>query len=301
MRTLFATFVVVFAFVIAAAPVAAQEDPLASARELYASARYDEALATLNSLRVREDVSVKPSDIRAVEQVRSLCLLALGRASEAEEAIAAVVAVDPFYQPGEVDAAPRVRAAFQDVRRRMLPEIVGQRYATAKAAFDRKEYAAAADQFTKLIALLDDPDMQGRLADTRVLAAGFLDLSTAIVKAAEPPPPPVAPAPSPAAVDAPPRIYAAEDAGIVPPSTIRQELPRVPSPFLVQARDKGIIEVIIDELGRVESATIRLSVHPGYDSMLLSAAADWRYRPATLNGESVKFRKRIQVSVSRRD
>ena len=109
------TFICTVAF-IAAAGVAAAQDPLAAARDLYASARYDEALAALNTLRVREDVSVKPADVRALEQYRSLCLLALGRSSEAEEAISNVIAVDPFYVPAEGEAAPRIRGAFQDVR-----------------------------------------------------------------------------------------------------------------------------------------------------------------------------------------
>jgi len=278
----------------------AQQDPLASARDLYAAARYDEALATLESLRVREDVSVRPSDIRALEQVRSLCLLALGRAEEAEAAISAVVSVDPFYQPGESDAAPRVRAAFADVRRRMLPEIAADRYATAKATYDRKEYAAAVDQFRQAIALLDDPVMAGKLSDLRTLAAGFLELSEAAVKAAEPPPPPEPVAPAPV-VPAEPKVYGGEDPDVTAPVSLRQQLPQVPTTVFPQARERGIVEVVIDELGRVEFAAIRMSVHPIYDAMLLSAAADWKYKPATVNGQPVKFRKRIQVTVSRRD
>jgi len=297
MRTLFATLVLVLG---AAAPLVAQQDPLSSARELYASARYDEALATLNSLRVSEDVAVKPAEVRALEQVRSLCLLALGRASEAEEAISAVVAVDPFFQPGEADAAPRVRAAFQDVRRRMLPEIAGERYAAAKATYDRKEYAAAVDQFRQVMALLQDPDMQGRLPDMRTLASGFLELSAAAVKAAEveKPAEPVAPPPP---VHVAPKVYSSDDPEVTAPITVRQAVPKVPMTIIMQARDKGIIEVVIDELGRVESAAVRSSIHPSYDSMLLAAAADWRYRAATVNGQPVKFRKRIQIAIARRD
>lgn len=285
----------------AAAPLAAQQDPLSSARELYASARYDEALATLNSLRGSEDVAVKPAEVRAVEQVRSLCLLALGRASEAQEAIAAVVSVDPFFQPGESDAAPRVRAAFQDVRRRMLPEIATDRYSAAKASYDRKDYASASDQFRQVITLLKDPDMQGRLPDLRMLSTGFLELSEAAVKAAEPEKAPEPVSQPPAPVRLAPKVYSTDDPEVTAPVSIRQEVPKVPMTIISQVRDKGIIEVVIDELGRVESAAIRSSIHPTYDSMLLAAAADWKYRAATVNGQPVKFRKRIQISVTRRD
>jgi hypothetical protein len=297
MRTVLATIVILLG---AAAPVLAQGDPLASARELYASARYDEALATLDSLRVGEDVSVKPGEVRALEQVRSLCLLALGRESEAEQAIAAVVAVDPFFQPGEADAAPRVRAAFRDVRRRMLPDIASERYTSAKASYDHKDYPAAADQFKQVISLLQDPDMQGRLPDLRTLSTGFLELSEAAVKAAEAVKPAPAVAPPPPAPAAP-KIYSSDDPGVTPPAVVRQDVPKVPMMVINQVRDRGIVEVIIDELGRVESAAIRASIHPTYDAMLLSAAADWRYRAATVSGQPVKFRKRIQITVARRD
>ena len=107
-----------------AAPAHAQlrdgrENPLTAARDLYASARYDEALAVLNGL----PSDAVASDRKSIEQYRSLCLLALGRGTEAESAIAAVVTADPLFMPGEADASPRVRAAFSEVRQRLLPQI----------------------------------------------------------------------------------------------------------------------------------------------------------------------------------
>lgn len=296
MRKLLLTIVLL---IIAATPVAGQ-DALASARDLYSSARYDEALAALNAMRGVSENGVRPSDIRAVEQVRSLCLLALGRSSEAEEAIAAVVTVDPFYQPGDADAAPRVRTAFRDVRRRMLPDIATERYTSAKAMYDRKEFVAAADQFKQVITLIEDPDMQGRLTDMRTLAIGFYDLSAAAARAEEAAKTPEPPAPVTPPTPAVPKIYGPDDADVVGPTTIRQEMPRVPATLLMQARERGVIEVIIDEYGRVESAAIRASVHGAYDTMLLSAAADWKYRPATVNGQPVKYRKRIAVTIAKR-
>src|SRR5215218_2625249 len=74
-----------------------------AAKDLYASARYDEALSVLNGLKTGDNV-----DRRSIEQYRSLCLLALGRSSEAENAIAAVVTADPMYRPGDTES-PRVR------------------------------------------------------------------------------------------------------------------------------------------------------------------------------------------------
>jgi hypothetical protein len=287
-----------------AAPAYAQlrdgrENPLTAARDLYASARYDEALAVLNGLPADNAVA----DRKSVEQYRSLCLLALGRGTEAESAIAAVVNADPLFMPGEAEASPRVRAAFSDVRQRLLPQIASTRYAVAKAAFDRKEWASAQTQFRELMALLDDPQMGGKQGDLRTLAKGFLDLSTAAAapppepKRADPPAP-QQPAPVPAAPK-PDKIWSADEPGVVVPVAIRQEVPRVPVNVAPQARDRGLLELVIDEQGRVVSLTIRLSIHPVYDPLLLSAARDWRYRPATVKGVPVKFRKVIQITVDR--
>lgn len=271
--------------------------PLASARELYASARYDEALAVLDDL--RPEAAKSAEERRVIEQYRSLCLLALGRGAEAENAIAAVVTTDPTYQPSEAEASPRVRAAFSEVRQRLLPDIARARYTAAKATFDRKDFKQAAAQFDQVIRLLDDPDMGGRLADLRTLAAGFLDLAAAA--AAPPPEPekPEPPAPAPTPRPDPNRIYVTEEDGIIAPQPIKQEVPQLPAALRTQARDRGLLEIIVDERGRVMSATVRESMHPLYDSLLLNAARDWRYRPATLNGTPVKFRKLIQINLTR--
>ena len=277
----------------------AGKDPVGAARDLYASARYDEALAVLNDLRPADAATT--ADRRSIEQYRSLCLLALGRDPEAEGAIAAVVTADPAYQPSETDASPRVRAAFSEVRRRLLPQIATTRYSEAKAAYDRKDYAAAVDRFRRVLSLLDDPQMDGRLPDLRVLAAGFLDLSAA---ASTPAPEPTKkdaakpPAPSTPAADLN-RIYTSDDRNVTPPVALRQELPRVPLSVANQVKTRGVLDVVIDEIGRVTTLAIRQSVHPAYDTILLNAARDWRYQPATLGGKPVRFRKLIQVNVRR--
>jgi hypothetical protein len=81
---------------------------------------------------------------------------------------------------------------------------------------------------------------------------------------------------------------------------VRQDLPRVPTGFSSQARDHGLLEVLIDERGRVVALTLRVSLHPMYDPMLLAAAKDWKYKPAMAGGVAVKFRKLIQVTLDRR-
>ena len=299
----------VAAFVIAmglALPAAAQLDgptaqacPLNTAKDLYASARYDEALSVLNSLRIGES-----ADRRAVEQYRSLCLLALGRASEAESAIAAVVKEDPTYRPGDSES-PRVRATFAEVRKRLLPEITTTRYQIAKLAYDRRDWASAESQFRTVLALIDDPENVGRLSDLRVLAAGFLELS---VRAAAPPPPvepkpgaPTVAAPPPAAPSGPEpgKIYTAEDSTVTAPVVVTQNIPGIPPNLIALARQRGLVEVVIDELGRVIGMSMRGSIHPTYDAQVLMAAREWKYKPATFNGKPVKFRRLISINVQR--
>ena len=279
-------------------------DSLGAARDLYASARYDEALAVLNDMKPADSASGVTLDVKSIEQYRSLCLLALGRGSEAETAIAAVVTADPGYLPGDSEASPRVRAAWSDVRKKLLPEIASARYAEAKATFDRKDYARATMQFRQVLALLDDPDMGGKLADLRTLSSGFFDLAVAATPPPEPPKPapaPAAPAPAaPAAPEADPnKIYTVNDADVVPPVVIRQDIPRLTPIMKPQARDRGIVEVVIDGQGRVIGVSVRQSVQPMYDAELVTKGRDWRYQPATLNGKPVRYRKMIQLNVNR--
>jgi hypothetical protein len=292
---------VISAMLIAAtAGVAARAaDDLSMARELYASAAYEEALATLNRMR---SVGAAPADAFAVEQYRAFCLLALGRSLEAQTAIESLVTADPLYQPSQ-EVSPRVRAAFSDVRRRLLPSIVPQQYAKAKAAFDRKDYVVAADAFTQVLAVLADSDVsalagQPPLSDLKTLAVGFQELS---VKAIPPPPLPAAPPPPaatpepPPSVPAAPRVYTIVDTKVMIPGVIRQELP----PFTGQVFQpvQAALEVVIDEAGFVETATMREPVNPNYDRLVLESTRNWRYRPATLEGLPVKFRKVISITV----
>ena len=130
--------------VLTAAHAGAQDADLTAARDLYASAAYDDALSVLNRLRASDHPANQSS---AIEQYRAFCLLALGRPADAEQAIEAAVTAEPSYHPSDSEVSPRGRTAFTTVRRRMLPVIIQQRYAQAKAAFDKKDFAAAADGF----------------------------------------------------------------------------------------------------------------------------------------------------------
>jgi len=282
---------------------AAAQDSLSSARDLYASAAYEDALAVLNRL---PETNRSQDDVRAIEQYRAFCLLALGRTAEAERAIEALIAGEPNFHPADSDVSPRVRAAFADVRRRMLPGMIQQKYTEAKATYDRKNFLAASQAFKQVLDMMNDPDAvaaskQPPLSDLKTLAMGFRDLATNAaeppplpaerVKVDAPPPPAAAPLPPPAV----PNIYSAADTNVLPPVVILQELPAYPGQVVVGKI--GMIEIVIDENGQVETAMMRKSVSPTYDALALAAAKTWRYRPAVLNGIPVRYRKAVQVTV----
>jgi len=274
------------------------QDSFAAARDLYASAAYDDALMVLNRL----DISGRPpADRLQVNQYRAFCLLALRRTEEAEKAIEAVVTDEPMYHPAGAEASPRLISAFAAVRQRVLPTIVQQKYAHAKAAFDRQDYAASLVEFDQALQVLGDADLRDAsarppLSDMKTLASGFRDLSAraavpapAVAAAVATPPPPAVP------VAPPNRIYDMNDPGVSLPVTVRQELPAFPTG--AGAAGQGVLEVIINEQGLVETARLRASVNPRYDSVVLNAARSWRYKPATMAGVPVKFRKMITISV----
>jgi hypothetical protein len=296
-------------FVLAAPAAARADDSLATARELYAAASYEDALAMLDRLRTPADV---PDLGRTIAQYRAFCLFALGRTAEAEHAIEIVVVTEPSYQPTDADASPRVRAAFGHVRGRVLPVIIQQKYGLAKAAFDRQDFAVAADGFKIVAAMLDDPDVRDAakvspLSDLRTLTAGFRELS--VTAAAPPPPAPLPPpAPEPVALKIEPStpkvavaprrpIYSADDGNVVPPVIVRQEMPVFR--FKSTAVGHFTVAVSINEFGVVEGVTLVVRLDPEFDRLLQAAAWKWQYRPATLDGVPVKFRKVIQVNLAR--
>ena len=282
-------------------PSAAQES-LANARQLYASADYRSALTMLNTLLT---ATPSPQERQSIELYRTLCLVAIGNNDEANKSIEAMVSRDPLYRPNMDEVPPRLRTVFSDARKRLLPALIQERYVIAKTAFDRGDMKIASDGFTQVLLALADPDIavaakQPPLADLRVLASGFNDLT---VRALTPPPVPVVPmtvqAPPPQVAAAPrqPVIYSQDDKNVMPPVMVRQDIP--PYPGRVAFDRTGVLEVVIDINGAVESATMLEGVEALYNRLLLTAAKNWMYQPARLDGAPVKYRKRIQVTLSR--
>jgi hypothetical protein len=269
--------------------LAGAQDLLANARTQYQAAAYDEALSTLQQLAANK-ASLSATDARDVEEYRFLCLLALGRKDEARTAMGVVVKSDPLYTLDAAATPPRVVTAFTEVRRELLPQIATQLYAESKAAYDKKQTADARSGFEQLMQMLADPDMQGKLSDLGTLAKGFLDLSTSAAA-----PAPVALAPAPVAAPVEPIT---KTAVVVPPVAILQKVPPIPSNLVRMTQLKaGVLELMIDETGKVEEARFLSPIHPVYDGMVTSSAKGWKYQPATADGKPIKYRKTIRIAV----
>lgn len=177
------------------------------------------------------------------------------------------------------------------------------------------------------------------LRDLRLLSEGFLNLAegearkaelAAALPAAAPPTAPAAPAqPTPAAAVAPTvvrepapavrepapavapvaaapvpadaTVYSDADATVQAPVEVNRRLPAWnPPPALSRMEFRGQLEVVIDETGRVSSATLIKPVHPTYDTSLVDATSRWRFQPAMRDNVPVRYRKTFDIVLNRR-
>jgi TonB family protein len=88
---------------------------------------------------------------------------------------------------------------------------------------------------------------------------------------------------------------------VQPPGIISQQIP-YPVGIAVPVADEAVVilDVLIDEFGRVERAAIRQSANRAYEAQLLSAARTWRYTPATQGGKPVKYVKTLEITLTPR-
>ncbi|MGE5360171.1 MAG: energy transducer TonB [Bacteroidales bacterium] len=280
---------------VAGPATARAQDTLAGARELYGSAAYQDALQVLEKLKA---AAPAPDDAFEIEKYRAFCLLAMARTSDAEQVVAQMFETRPRFVLDEREASPRVVAAFRDIRRRQLPTLVQQAYTRGRDAYDQKRFEAAAEDFRLVNELAADPDVPADrqlIKDLQTLSAGFLALIDAS-KPEPPKPPPVAPPPVVDPPSPPPRpFYTTVDRDVTPPVVINQEMPPWPSGYRI-FQAKGLLEVLIDEKGQVESATWRTRIQPLFDAAVLERAKTWQYRPATRAGQPVKYLKRVEIA-----
>jgi hypothetical protein len=248
--------------------------------------------------------------------------MALGRTEEGTLAFERLVRRSPLYLIDRAEISPRMFEVFSDVRQRVLPLVVREMYNRGKASYDDKRYETATAELRELMRVLSDPDAATdatTFADLRQLADGFLRLAEAemalAARAAEAP----LPAPEPeAAPEAPPSvpvaaapaasprpdgviverivIYSRDDRDVVPPFEVSRFMPPWTPPSAMRGVEyRGELEVIIDERGRVQGSRMVRPSNPSYDVMLIGATEGWRFGPARLDGDPVKYRLTYQV------
>ena len=326
-----AIFVIGVVLVTAGAALEAQ-DPLVAAKDLYASAAYEDALSQLSRL---DDSSTAPGIARQADEYRVFCLYALGRTREAESIAEALIRKEPLAQLSAADASPRLELMFADVRKRLLPALIRERFRTAKSALDRKSFTDAEPLLTDTrLMIVEAQKLSVRddgLADLSTLVDGFLLLirsgadqlsplpvaapATVAATAARvdprPPAPEAAPDPtasshvaaarpaaaSPAAGVGGPKLYSVDDEGVSPPVVLDQTMPSMPKEIVQLIKElhaTGLLDVVIDETGRVVDATVRgESLSVGFNTYILRAARRWKYEPATKDGVPVRYLKTL--------
>jgi TonB family protein len=303
--------VLLLALTAAASGSVSAQDPLSVAKDLYASAAYEDALSAL--ARIKDG---GPDLSQQVDQYRAFSLFALGRTAEAEAVVESVIRRDPTVKPDSRDASPRIAALFAQVRNRLLPDLIREGYRAARETMENGDLAGAVPKLQQVRSMLAELKAAGAsneaLVDMGVLVDGFLDLArtseraaaeaeAAAARAEAPavaPPAPVSAAPI---VNRTPSVYSATDADVVAPVTVRQQMPTIPynlARSMTNSKGAGVLEVMINEKGRVDEASMREPVNPFFDSVVIAAAKSWQYKPATKGGEPVKYVKRIGVSVA---
>ena len=267
---------------LAAASTATAQEPLTKAKALYDAAAYEDALTVLS-----------PVDAPEAQQYKALCLLALGRSSDALGAVERLVNSQPTFEPSSQDVPPRFVALVSDAKRKLLPAIARRAFNEGREQFRNGSREEAMRRFDLVIALTSDasfkqsPDAE----DLRTLAGGFIDLAKA-----------AAPAPAPAPADAPPTAKPIERARaeapeIVQPVVVKQFIPPVPGELSGQGGPTLSVRVVIGANGRVTQATVVQSAHPLYDRLVLQASRDWVYEPARMNGRAVSAEKVVTLQL----
>ena len=302
---------VVIVVLMGAPSVVLAQDPISAARDLYASAAYAEALAELARV---EATAPAPATKRDADVYRTFCLVALGRDTEAQAVAESLVRRDPMLSLDQFpDASPRIATMYASVRRRVLPQVVKDEFRAARA-LAAGNAPEAQPRLRHVRQLLDAARQAGAwdetMADMRLIVDGFLDLAhtaerqNAAAEAAPVAAPPEPTSPPPAVVSSSPAALAAssKDGGVLAPIPVFQPGPAIPPALLLMVRQlhrSSTIDVLINEQGTVDDVTVKQSVTPAYDSLIVAAARRWRYKPALKDGVPVKFVSTVVVNSSR--
>ncbi len=87
--------------------------------------------------------------------------------------------------------------------------------------------------------------------------------------------------------------YDWRDKDVTPPAPVDQPISGWWGPMGEPATGTrlGVVDLVVDEQGRVADAYIYQSVNRVYDAVLLASVKQWSFRPATRGGRAVKYRR----------
>lgn len=289
-------------------------DKLREARDKYESASYEEALAVLDGLHSTE---ISGNEQQLIHRYRALCLIALNRLADAELPVEALIRGNPTASI-DGDAPPRLRELMLRVRPRVGRTLVKEYYERGRDSYQRRDYAAAAQELNVSLALIQDESLgiaaDPAFADVRMLADGFLKLASAASSSGAPASatavdtagPAINPNPQSGAtrtqLPPAPGTTAAETSapglGFSPPRAVNQTVPPLPRWLPSGPGREGKIQVVIDADGLVRDAKMIKGVHPAYDQILIAAVVkNWKFEPATRNGVPVPYTLTVRVVV----
>jgi TonB family protein len=81
--------------------------------------------------------------------------------------------------------------------------------------------------------------------------------------------------------------------------SLEQRTPQWRPSRLEAAQDyTGVMRLVIDKSGAVESATMLTGTRPAYDQLLVRAAREWKFQPAQKQGRPVRYLRLIEIRLS---
>ena len=91
-------------------------------------------------------------------------------------------------------------------------------------------------------------------------------------------------------------VFDSRDVNVTPPVTLRLRLPTLGENDLAQA---GVVETIVSASGEVEKVKLVSPPQSVHEAMILSAIKTWRFQPAMKDGQPVRYRHLIPISLPR--
>jgi TonB family protein len=91
-------------------------------------------------------------------------------------------------------------------------------------------------------------------------------------------------------------VYTADAEGIEPAVLVRPHLPSHP-PLDTPSEQIGILDIVVSATGAVEQVRLISTSNRYQDRMIVAAAKAWQFEPATKDGQRVRYRTQIRITL----